>query len=254
MLTSQRKNEILATLKAQGQVVAKVLSEHYGVSEDTIRRDLREMAADGLLQRVHGGALPASPATGGMAERHALSGSAKEAIGAAAAALVLPGQTVLIDGGTTALQLVRQLPLQLQATVVTHSPTIAVALEQHVDIEVIIIGGRLFRHSMVAVGAAAIEALGHIRADTYFMGVTGVHLRAGLSTGDMEEAYVKRALAAQSAETVVLASAEKLHAASRFKIGDIASAASMVVEHDTAADFIAELAQCGVTVVVAEKN
>lgn len=254
MLTSQRKQEILAALKLHGQVVAKALSERYAVSEDTIRRDLRELAAEGLLQRVHGGALPASPATGTLAVRQALSGSGKEAIGRAAAALVLPGQTVIIDGGTTSVQLVRHLPRNLQATVVTHSPTIAVELEHFTDIDVILIGGRLFRHSMVAVGAAAIEALGHIRADTYFMGVTGVHLRAGLSTGDMEEAYVKRALAAQSAETVVLASAEKLHAASRFKIGDIGSAASIVVEQDTAADFIAELAQCGVTVVVAEKN
>ena len=249
MLTSQRKQEILALLKRQGQVVAKTLSEHYAVSEDTIRRDLRELAADGLLLRVHGGALPASPATGGMAQRNALSGGAKQTIGAVAAALVLPGQTVIIDGGTTSLQLVRHLPLDLRATVVTHSPTIAVALEQHADIEVIIIGGRLFRHSMVAVGAAAIEALGRIRADTYFMGVTGVHLRAGLTTGDMEEAYVKRALAAQAADTVVLASAEKLEAASRFQIGELTLASSIVVEAGTPAAFVAQIEQLGVTVL-----
>lgn len=249
MLTSQRKQEILALLKRQGQVVAKTLSEHYAVSEDTIRRDLRELAADGLLLRVHGGALPASPATGGMAQRQALSGGAKQAIGAAAAALVLPGQTVIIDGGTTALQLVRHLPLDLHATVVTHSPTIAVALEQHAHIEVIIIGGRLFRHSMVAVGAAAIEALGRIRADTYFMGVTGVHLRAGLTTGDMEEAYVKRALAAQAADTVVLASAEKLEAASRFQIGALTLASSIIVEAGTAPALVAQIEQLGVTVL-----
>ena len=249
MLTSQRKQEILALLTRQGQVVAKSLSEHYAVSEDTIRRDLRELAAEGLLLRVHGGALPASPATGGMAQRLALSGDAKQAIGATAAALVLPGQTVIIDGGTTALQLVRHLPLDLCATVVTHSPTVAVALEQHTQIDVIIIGGRLFRHSMVAVGAAAIEALGRIRADTYFMGVTGVHLRAGLTTGDMEEAYVKRALAAQAADTVVLASAEKLDAASRFQIGELTLASSIVVEAGTAPALVAQIEQLGVTVL-----
>ena len=251
MLTSQRKKEILDTLKAQGQVVAKTLSERFGVSEDTVRRDLRELAAEGLLQRVHGGALPASPAVGGMAERRVLSGSAKEAIAKAAAALILPGQTVIIDGGTTSVQLVRQLPRTLQATVVTHSPTVAVELEEFADIDVILIGGRLFKHSMVAVGAGAIEALSHIRADTYFMGVTGVHLRAGLSTGDLEEAYVKRALAAHAAETVVLASSEKLNAASRFKIGDLSLAGSIVLEADTAPDFVADLQAAGVSVVLA---
>ena len=251
MLTSQRKKEILDTLKAQGQVVAKTLSERFGVSEDTVRRDLRELAAEGLLQRVHGGALPASPAVGGMAARRVLSGSAKEAIAKAAAALILPGQTVIIDGGTTSVQLVRQLSRTLKATVVTHSPTVAVELEEFADIDVILIGGRLFKHSMVAVGAGAIEALSHIRADTYFMGVTGVHLRAGLSTGDLEEAYVKRALAAHAAETVVLASSEKLNAASRFKIGDLSLAGSIVLAADTAPDFVADLQAAGVSVVLA---
>ena len=251
MLTSQRKQQILDALRQHGQVVAKALSERYAVSEDTIRRDLRELAADGLLQRVHGGALPASPAVGDLIQRQAISSAGKQVIGAAAAAMVLPGQTIIIDGGTTSLQLVRHLPLQLQATVVTHSPTIAVALEHHANIEVIIIGGRLFRHSMVAVGAAAIEALGHIRADLYFMGVTGVHLRAGLSTGDLEEAYVKRALSAQAADTVVLASAEKLHSASRCKIGELTLASSMVVEAGMDAELQAQIEQLGVTVIVA---
>jgi DeoR/GlpR family transcriptional regulator of sugar metabolism len=249
MLTSQRKKEILDALKRDGQVVAKTLSERFAVSEDTVRRDLRELAADGLLQRVHGGALPASPAVGDLVERQALSGSGKLAIATAAAAMVQPGSIVIIDGGTTSVQLVRQLPLALRATVVTHSPVIAVELANHADIEVIVIGGRLFRHSMVTVGAAAIEAMSHIRADLYFMGVTGVHLRAGLSTGDMEEAYVKRALAAQAAETVVLASAEKLHAASRFKIGELGLASSIVVERTTPDEFISGLEEQGLTVL-----
>jgi DeoR/GlpR family transcriptional regulator of sugar metabolism len=97
---------------------------------------------------------------------------------------------------------------------------VAVELADHVGVEVIMIGGRLYRHSMVNVGAAAIEALSHIRADLYFMGVTGVHPEAGLSTGDLEEAYIKRSLAARAAETVVLASAEKLNTASAFMIAE----------------------------------
>src|SRR6185312_5851632 len=109
-----------------------------------------------------------------FAGRQQLAGDAKVAIGRTAAALVRPGQIVILDGGTTTLQLARHLPPDLQATVVTHSPTIAVALVEHPSVEVVLIGGRLFKHSVVAVGAAAVEAVARIRADLYFMGVTGI--------------------------------------------------------------------------------
>jgi DeoR/GlpR family transcriptional regulator of sugar metabolism len=92
------------------------------VSEDTIRRDLRELAGEGLLQRVHGGALPASPAMADFAARQHIAIDDKSAIGRAAAQLIQPGQVVFIDGGTTSAQLVRHLPPELRATVVTHSP------------------------------------------------------------------------------------------------------------------------------------
>ncbi|WP_438390468.1 DeoR/GlpR family DNA-binding transcription regulator [Caballeronia sp. DA-9] len=230
MLTIQRKKTILEWLARDGQVLAGPLSENFGVSEDTIRRDLREMAAEGLLQRVHGGALPASSAVAAFAERRALESSGKRAIGIAAASMIGPGQIVIIDGGTTSAELVKHIPHTLTATVVTHSPTVAVTLADHPSIEVIVIGGKLYKHSIVNVGAAAIEAMSHINADIYFMGVTGVHPTAGLSTGDLEEAYVKRALAARSAETVVLASMDKLNSASAYAIGNLTLAQTIVVE------------------------
>ena len=218
MLTSQRKQLILQRLARDGQVVAKALSDELGTSEDTIRRDLRELAQEGQLQRVHGGALPASPAVGTLALRRQVAPADKAALGRAGAALVQPGQVVLLDGGTTTTELVRHLPHTLHATVVTHSPGIAVALADHPHIDVIMLGGRLFKHSMVGVGATTIEAASHIRADLYFMGATGVHAQAGLSTGDFEEASVKRALHQRAAETVVMASTEKLGAASPYVI------------------------------------
>lgn len=232
MLTSHRKQAILAALKRDGQVVAKALSETFKISEDTIRRDLRELASEGLLQRVHGGALPSSPAAGDFVQRQQISPDAKSAIAQRAATLISPGQVVILDGGTTCVQLARHLPMTLKATVVTHSPSVAVELVDHPGIEVVIIGGRLFKHSIVTVGAAAIEAIGHIRADTYFMGVTGVHPTEGLSTGDFEEAYVKRALVARAAEVVVLASREKLNAASPYVIAEATAATSLVVDGD----------------------
>ena len=245
MLTSQRKKIILEKLAQDGQVLAKQLSEMFGLSEDTVRRDLRELDAEGLLQRVHGGAIAS------FAERNQLESGAKRAIAKAAAALIAPGQVVIIDGGTTSAELVRQLPANLNATIVTHSPSVAVGLVDHPTVEVILIGGRLYKHSIVSVGAAAVEAMSHIRADLYFMGVTGVHPTAGLSTGDLEEAYIKRALAARAAETVVLASAAKLNAASQYAIGDITLAHTIIVERATDDALIAPLQQAGVSVLKA---
>lgn len=230
MLATQRKQHILAVLRRDGQVIAKTMAEELALSEDTIRRDLRELAQEGLLQRVHGGALPASPAIVDFPQRQQIATDVKAAIGRAAAGLIQPGQVVIIDGGTTAVQLVRHLPATLQATVVTHSPTIAVELAAHKTVEVILLGGRLFKHSVVTVGAVAMEALSHIHADAFFMGVTGVHPTAGLTTGDLEEAYMKRALSERAAETIVLASTEKLGVASPYVIAPVTRANLLIIE------------------------
>jgi DeoR/GlpR family transcriptional regulator of sugar metabolism len=249
MLTTQRKKAILETLRREGQVLAGELSERFGVSEDTVRRDLRELAAEGLLQRVHGGALPASPAVASFAQREVMETAAKRRIARRAAEMIAPGQVVIVDGGTTSALLVANLVPDLAATIVTHSPSVAVALAEHPTLEVVLIGGRLCKHSIVSVGAAAVEAISHIQADLYFMGVTGVHPQAGLSTGDFEEAYIKRALAARAAETVVLASAAKLNAASAYRIGDISLAQTIIVEVGTEEQLIAPVEQAGVTVL-----
>ena len=249
MLASQRKEYLLGILKETGQIVAKTVSQELGLSEDTIRRDLRELASEGRLQRVHGGALPASPAVGDFAARQQLAPEGKVSIGRAAAKLVKPGQVVILDGGTTTLQLAKHLPVDLRATVITHSPTIAVALVDHPAIDVVLIGGKLFKHSVVAVGAAAIEAIARIRADLCFIGVTGIHPKAGLSTGDLEEAHVKRALIGSAAETYVLVSAEKLNAASPYVIVPTAEIAGMVVEPGISAEALAPYERAGLTVI-----
>lgn len=251
MLTTQRKQTILSRLQRDGQFVAKTFSEELGISEDTVRRDLRELAAEGLLQRVHGGALPASAAVGDLKVRAQLATDDKRALGRAGAALVQPGQVVILDGGTTALQVVQYLPLDLKATVVTHSPTIAVALAEHAHIEVLMLGGRLFRHSMVNVGASVIEGAARLRADLYFMGVTGVHAEAGLTTGDFEEAAVKRALHARAAETVVLATPDKLGAASAFTVAPLKELAALVLSATTPLRMRKSLQAAGVKVVQA---
>ena len=251
MLTKQRKQHILGKLRRDGQIVATSLSAELGLSEDTIRRDLRALAAQGLLQRVHGGALPASPALADFATRSTLQSTGKLAIASAAANMVRPGQVVFVDGGTTCQKLAELLPPELKATVVTHSPTIAVALVSHPHVQVVLIGGLLFKHSVVAVGAAALEAIARVRADVYFMGASGIHAKSGLCTGDLEEAHIKRALMAQAAKTWVLASAEKLNAASPYLIAPCAAATGIILERTTPARDVAAFEAIGLAVVKA---
>ncbi|GAB1691128.1 DeoR/GlpR family DNA-binding transcription regulator [Krasilnikovia sp. M28-CT-15] len=230
MLAAQRRDLLLERLRADGRIVAKDLATELGISEDSIRRDLRDLAAAGLCQRVYGGALPASPAIADYAARQGVAVSGKQRVAAAAAALVAPGTTAILDGGTTALAVARALPIGLRATVVTHSPTVASALADHRDIEVYLIGGRLFKHSMVACGAAAMEAARGLHADLFLLGVTGVHPETGLTTDDADEAAMKRALARQAADTYILASSEKIGAASRFGVLPLADVAGIVTD------------------------
>ena len=248
MLTIHRKQQILSILKSQGQVIAKEVSQTMGVSEDTIRRDLREMAQEGLLQRVHGGALPASPAIADFAVREHITPEGKLAIGRAAAKMIQPSQVVILDGGTTARQVARHIPLNLKATVVTHSPTIALELIGHENIEVILIGGRLFRHSVVSVGAAAVETIAQIHADIFFMGVTGIHPKTGLTTGDYEEAAIKRAMSHAAAETIVLASAEKLNAASPYAVVPLSEISGILTERSAEKSLLLPYEKLGITV------
>lgn len=218
MLTKHRKQLLIEQLRKNGQVIAKDMSEKFGLSEDTIRRDLRELAAEGKLLRVHGGALPLSPTVKNLKERRAISTEEKTVLGRAGAKLVQAGQTMFVDGGTTNLELIKALAADLQATIVTHSPTIAAALEPHAKVKVYMVGGRLFRHSMVAVGAAALESMGNMRFDLCFIGCNGLHVEQGVTTGDYEEAAMKRAIISRSAQVVSLVTVDKLGAVAAHKV------------------------------------
>jgi DeoR/GlpR family transcriptional regulator of sugar metabolism len=136
----------------------------------------------------------------------------------------------------------------VRCSIVTHSPTIAVALADHAA-EVILIGGRLFRHSMVTTGAAAREEIARIRADIYFMRVTGVHPELGLTTGDAEEAAIKRAILKASGETIVLASPEKLGAASPFLVAKLSDASTVLTTDSVSAEQLAPYASAGVSII-----
>ena len=249
MLAAQRQELLLERLTSQGRIVAKDVAAELGLSEDSIRRDLREMAAAGLCQRVYGGALPISPAIADLKTCTNVQPDSKGRVAARAAALITPGSTAILDGGTTALAVARALPSDLAATVVTHSPIVAAALVDHPTVEIHLIGGRIFKHSGVACGAAAVEAAAGVNADLFLMGVTGVHATAGLTTGDADEAAMKRALSRRSADTYVLASAEKIGAASRFAVLRLADVAGIVTDVDADDPALHDVTATGVPVL-----
>lgn len=235
MLAATRRDLLLARLRSDGRLVAKDLALELGLSEDSIRRDLRDLAAAGLCTRVYGGALPVSPATGDYAARTTVATESKRRVAAHAASLITRGSTVILDGGTTTLELTRAIPTGLECDIITHSPTIAAALLDHAA-SVYLIGGTLFKHSAVATGAAAAEMAQRVSADLFFLGVVGIHADAGLTTGDPEEAAMKRLLASRAADTYVLGSSEKLGAAARHAIVPLDEVTAIIADPSDEAD------------------
>jgi DeoR/GlpR family transcriptional regulator of sugar metabolism len=247
MLTAERRNEILVRLNRDGKVVASQLVEELGVSEDTVRRDLRELAADGLVQRVHGGALSPTAAMPSFAQRLEVSREAKGHLAEAALPLLDGAQVIVLDGGTTSLALARRLPPHRDCTVLTNSPPVAAALADHPRAEVVLIGGRLLKEPQVAVGAEAIATLRHVRADACVLGICSLHPELGVTTLDHDEAYVKRAMVEASAEVIALATADKLHTAAPWVVAPMSDVTHLVT--DAGDTLTADYAAAGVSVI-----
>lgn len=230
MLTEERHQRILERLRTQGRVLASDLSAEFEVSPDTVRRDLRELDEAGLLRRVHGGALPRRGDTDPLPVRAQRAPEAKASIARRAAGIVTDGQVVMLDGGTTTLEVARALPERLRATVVTNSLPIALELCERPGVEVLVIGGNLRARSRVTVGAAAVAALRAIRADVLFLGVCGLHPEIGVSVEDAEEGEGKRAMIAGAAEVVGLADHDKLGTALPFVVAPMTAVTKLVTD------------------------
>jgi DeoR/GlpR family transcriptional regulator of sugar metabolism len=230
LLSAERRQAILATLERDGKVVAARLVDELGVSEDTIRRDLRELAAQGLVQRVHGGALAPAPQSGTFADRSETCTAEKVALAQAAVGVLAGARVILLDGSTTNLELARRLPPERACTVLTNSPPIAAALAAHPSAEVVMIGGRLEKAAQVTVGATAVDFIRTVRADACVLGVCALHPEAGLSTDELEEAHVKRAMVAASADVIALATTDKLSAGSPYLVAPVSELTHVVAE------------------------
>jgi DeoR/GlpR family transcriptional regulator of sugar metabolism len=247
MLTAERRREILSRLEREGKVVASELVTVLGVSEDTVRRDLRELAAGGLVQRVHGGALPPAPPAASFDQRLTVAPEAKAHLAEAALPLLSTADVLLLDGGTTALELARRLPAGRDRTVLTNAPPVAAALASHPTAEVILIGGRLLKDAQVTVGAATVDALREVRADACVLGICSLHPQLGVTATDHEEAHVKRAMVHASAEVIALATADKLRTVSPWFVAPLADVTHLVT--DAQDDLVADYARAGVSVV-----
>jgi DeoR/GlpR family transcriptional regulator of sugar metabolism len=230
LLPEERRRVILEHLSTEGRVYAADLCRLLRVSEDTVRRDLRELDEAGLLRRVHGGALPRALAPMSHQARAGLQQPAKQAVAHVAAGLVQPGQVIFIDGGTTTLEVARSLPKDLRATVITVSPPVALALAEHPGIEVRLVGGRLHPQALTVVGAETVEALRQIRADLCLLGVCSLHIEGGITASLAEEAATKRAMIHHAAETVAVLTADKLGTLSPFVVAPAERLATLVTE------------------------
>lgn len=230
LLPEERRKAILEHLSTEGRVYAADLCRWLRVSEDTVRRDLRELDEAGLLRRVHGGALPRTHVQLSHQARAEIQQPAKQALAHVAAGLVQPGQVVFIDGGTTTLEVARSLPKDLRATVITVSPPVALALAEHPGIEVRLVGGRLHPEALTVVGAETVEALRQIHADLCLLGICSLHIEGGVTATLAEEAATKRVMVHQSAETVAVLTADKLDTLSPFAVAPANRLATLVTE------------------------
>ena len=215
LLLGERQDLIRVRLDLSGRVIAAELAQELGVSEDTIRRDLREMAASGLCRRVYGGALRLTPSSSTMNERMAVGGDRKAALARTAAALIPAGSTVFLDAGSTNVALARALPAGGDLTVATNAPAIAAALLER-DIATIQLGGLIDGRSGAAIGAKAMRDAEAFRPDILVLGVCGIDPDAGVTADSFEEAEFKRFVASRSKAVFVIATNDKLLTAPLF--------------------------------------
>ena len=248
MLKEERQQAIIELLRRDGKVLAADLITRLNVSEDTIRRDLNDLTEAGILQRVHGGALPRAHSLP-YEQRVRETDAARRAMAETAARLIHDGQVVILDSGSSVREVVAHLPTSLRATIVTNSVPVASALIHHPEVEVQVIGGRLTTDAQAMVGVPVVEALRQLRADLCLLGVCSLHPDIGISMLDVEEAYVKRAMIEQAAEVAAVVGAAKLGTAAPYVIGPLSALTYVVMDDSIEHHVLAPYQERGIIVV-----
>ncbi len=244
MIREDRLAAIADRLEADGRVVAADLADIFHVPVDTIRRDLRDLAARGACRRVYGGALR-NARPGAAARRPA----ALPALAAAAARHVRPGSLVFIDAGRTNQAIAEALPEDTGLTIVTTSPAIAAALVGRRGLDLVLIGGRISHVTGGALGPIAGEAVRDLRADLCLLGACAVAAE-GISAFDIEDAALKRRIAEGSERVLVAATADKVGTRAPFPIGPLSAIDLLVVEAGAPEAEIARIRDAGIALEI----
>jgi DeoR family fructose operon transcriptional repressor len=252
----ERQQAIAARVLSQGRASVAELAQTYDVTTETVRRDLAVLDRAGVLRRVHGGAVPMRAlhlVEPSVDQRETTRAGHKQAI-ARAAAEFLPrnGAAVLFDAGTTTARVAALLPADRDLLVVTNSVPIAARVASIGSASLHLIGGRVRGLTQAAVGEQAVRALESLRVDIAFIGTNGISVRHGLSTPDLDEAAIKRAMVECANFVVVVADSSKIGHEDLVSFAPIDSVDVLVTDAEIAAADYARLTEHGLDVVVAQ--
>jgi DeoR family glycerol-3-phosphate regulon repressor len=244
MLPTQRRQAILAQVREHAAVSAEHLSRQFDVSVETIRRDLRRLQGAGLLERVYGGATRPSgrSSEGSFAARSTRHIERKRAIAALAASLVESEETIVIDIGTTALEVARSLPASFRGRVLTNSVPAAMELSGRGEIELLLCGGQIRPGDGACSGAHAEAFFAEFYADRAFLGSGGVHPEAGLTDYYPAEVVIRRTIIAHTAKSYVLADSSKLGVIAVRRVCELDQVAAVITDDAENAAAYADLA------------
>ncbi|MFZ2511385.1 MAG: DeoR/GlpR family DNA-binding transcription regulator [Gordonia sp. (in: high G+C Gram-positive bacteria)] len=256
MYAEERQQEIANEVRARGRVAVADLAQRFDVTGETVRRDLGVLAQQGVLHRVHGGAVRPDVRTVGdepdLEQREQSHLAAKTAIGIAAQTfLPPPGGSVIFDAGTTTLRAALSVPGDRDLTVVTNAVPLAAHLSTLPGCDVTLLGGRLRRKTLATVGASTVAALNRLRASVVFLGTNGLSLNHGLSTPDPEEAAAKSAMIAAANRVIVLADSSKFNRELLVRFGRISDIDAIVTDAGIDVPLAADLAALDIEVVIA---
>ena len=251
----ERQQAIAALVAERGRLAVTDVAERFGVTTETVRRDLAVLERAGMLRRVHGGAVPAGALTlvePGLGERHGTRAEQKRKIAAAALDLLPdPDGSVLLDGGSSTAALADLLPPERRLLVATNSVPIAARLSAAPGISLHVLGGRVRGVTQTAVGESTVRALDDLRVDVAFLGANGITPERGFSTPDESEAATKRAMTRAAERTVVLADSTKLGREHLVRFASAAEVDVLVTDSEAAPETLAALRSAGMEVLVA---
>lgn len=249
MHKTDRQAFIVHQVNLHNKVLLTELTTQIKVSDDTIRRDLQELAESGKIIKVHGGALSPSFHNGSSASREVYAYSQKKIIAKKAASLIKDGMFVLTGGGTTIIELARALPLSLHATFISGSIPALSEYIIHPNIEVIAIGDKISKDSKITVGSDAISRIKELKVDMCILGISAINLENGVSDNDWEVVQIKRAMIEASRKVVCLTISEKINSQQPLQVCDCKKI-SMLITELTPEDLILQpYIRAGITVL-----